>query len=140
MSMLKDAEQRSTMAAKKDERVRDAALAMREYEAEKLAVHANTARLRALRLAKEAEQVISAKQPRRSVSTSLKRRTPLAKKGTPDPLPPPLRKRRKIAVPNRQKKAISDRSRDQARCNGLISHLPSPTKFSWPDSSLSAGG
>lgn len=83
MSMLKNAEQRSAMAVKKDERARDAALAMREYEAEKLAVHANTARLRALRLAKEAEQVISAKQPRRIVSTSPKRRTPSAEKGAP---------------------------------------------------------
>jgi hypothetical protein len=42
------------MAAMKEERARDAALAMREYEAEKLAVRAKTARLRALRLAKEA--------------------------------------------------------------------------------------
>lgn len=83
MSMLKNAEQRSAMAVKKDERARDAALAMREYEAEKLAVHANTARLRALRLAKEAEQVISAKQPRRIVSTSPKRRTPSAEKALP---------------------------------------------------------
>lgn len=106
VSMLKNAEQRSAMAAKKDERVRDAALAMREYEAEKLAVHANTARLRALRLAKEADQVISAKQPRRIVSTSLKRRTPLAEKGAPGPLPPAPRQRRKIAAPNRKKKAI----------------------------------
>lgn len=106
MSMLKNAEQRSAMAVKKDERARDAALAMREYEAEKLAVHANTARLRALRLAKEAEQVISAKQPRRIVSTSPKRRTPSAEKSAPDPLPPPLRKRRKIAASNRQMKAI----------------------------------
>lgn len=106
MSMLKNAEQRSATAAKKDERARDAALAMREYEAEKLAVHANTARLRALRLAKEAEQVISAKQPRRIVSISPKRGRHRLKKSAPDPLPPPLRKRRKIAAPNRQMKAI----------------------------------
>jgi hypothetical protein len=39
----------------KEERARDAALAMREYEANKLALRTNTARLRALRLAKEAE-------------------------------------------------------------------------------------
>jgi len=56
VAILKNAEQRAAMAAKKDERARDAALAMREYEAEKLAVDKNTARLRALRLAKEAEQ------------------------------------------------------------------------------------
>ena len=50
-TMLKNAQQRATA---KEERARDAALAMREYEAEKLAVRANTARLRALRLAREA--------------------------------------------------------------------------------------
>ncbi len=51
---LKNAQQRAAMTAK-EERARDAALAMREYEANKLAVRTNTARLRALRLAKEAE-------------------------------------------------------------------------------------
>ena len=42
-------------AAAKEERARDAALAMQEYEAEKRAVDVKTARLRALRLAKEPE-------------------------------------------------------------------------------------
>jgi hypothetical protein len=51
---LKSAQQRAVMAAK-EERARDAALAMQEYEAEKLAIRVKTARLRALRLAKEAE-------------------------------------------------------------------------------------
>jgi hypothetical protein len=51
---LKNAQQRAAMAAK-EERARDAALAMREYEAEKLAIGAKTTRLRTLRLAKEAE-------------------------------------------------------------------------------------
>src|SRR6266403_6392510 len=51
---LKNAQQRATMAAK-EERARDAALAMQEYVAEKLAIGIKTARLRALRLAKEAE-------------------------------------------------------------------------------------
>jgi hypothetical protein len=51
-TILKTA-QRAAMTAK-EERALDAALAMREHEAEKLAVRANTARLRALRLAKEA--------------------------------------------------------------------------------------
>jgi hypothetical protein len=50
----KNAQQRAVMTAK-EERARDAALAMREYEANKLAVRTNTARLRALRLAKQAE-------------------------------------------------------------------------------------
>jgi hypothetical protein len=53
-TMLKNAQQRAAMTAK-EERARDAALAMREYQAEKLAVRAKTARLRALRLAKETE-------------------------------------------------------------------------------------
>jgi hypothetical protein len=51
---LKNAQQRASMAAK-EERARDAALAMQEYQAEKLAIAAKTARLRALRFAKEAE-------------------------------------------------------------------------------------
>jgi hypothetical protein len=51
---LKNAQQLAAITAK-EERARDAALAMREYEANKLAVRTNTARLRALRLAKEAE-------------------------------------------------------------------------------------
>jgi hypothetical protein len=54
-TILKNAPQRAAMAAIKEDRARDAALAMREYEAERLAVHAKTVRLRALRLAKEAE-------------------------------------------------------------------------------------
>jgi len=51
---VKNAQQRAAMAAK-EERARDAALAMREYQAEKLAIGINTARLRALRLAREAD-------------------------------------------------------------------------------------
>jgi hypothetical protein len=50
---LKDAQRRATFVALKVERARDGAQAMREYEAEKIALQANTARLRALRLAKE---------------------------------------------------------------------------------------
>jgi hypothetical protein len=53
-TMLKNAQQRAAMTAK-EERARDAALAMREYDANQLAVRTKTARLRALRLAKEAE-------------------------------------------------------------------------------------
>ena len=54
VTTLKNAQQRAATAAK-EERARDAALAMQEYEAEKLAIGIKTARLRALRLAKEAE-------------------------------------------------------------------------------------
>jgi hypothetical protein len=50
---LKSDQQKSMTAAKKAERERDQAQALREYEAEKRAVRANMERLRALRLAKE---------------------------------------------------------------------------------------
>jgi hypothetical protein len=52
----KDAQQRSAAAAVKAERALDKVAAMQEYEAEVLALRANTERLRALRLAKEAEK------------------------------------------------------------------------------------
>ena len=48
-------EQPSSAAAMKERRARDAAQAMREREAKRAASLANTARLRAIRLAKEAE-------------------------------------------------------------------------------------
>ena len=51
---LKNAQQQS--AAAREERARDAALAMQEYEAQRLNIQVKTARLRALRLAKEAEE------------------------------------------------------------------------------------
>src|SRR2546429_6085846 len=54
VTTLKNAQQRAATAAT-EERARDATLAMQEYEAEKLAIGIKTARLRALRLAKEAE-------------------------------------------------------------------------------------
>jgi hypothetical protein len=44
---------RAAREAMKEERDRDAAMAMKEYQAEKHAVLANTERLRALRLARE---------------------------------------------------------------------------------------
>jgi hypothetical protein len=47
-------QERVAKAATREARARDAELAMRDYEAERLAVLAKTARLRALRLAKEA--------------------------------------------------------------------------------------
>jgi hypothetical protein len=48
-------------AAMKEQRAQDAKLAMREYEAERLAVRAKTARLRALRLAQKAEHALTKK-------------------------------------------------------------------------------
>jgi hypothetical protein len=61
----KDAQQRSAAAAVKAERALDKAAAMQEYEADELALRANTERLRALRLAREAEslQVASTRPP-----------------------------------------------------------------------------
>jgi hypothetical protein len=44
----------------KERRARDATQAMREYETKRAAAVANTARLRAIRLAKEAEAASSA--------------------------------------------------------------------------------
>jgi hypothetical protein len=52
---FKNGQHRAAVSAK-EERARDAKLAMHEYEAEKLAIEVKTARLRALRLAKEAER------------------------------------------------------------------------------------
>jgi hypothetical protein len=45
VSIVKNAAQGSVMPARKQERARDAVLAMREYEAEKLAIHPKTAHL-----------------------------------------------------------------------------------------------
>ena len=53
-------EQRIRATAKKQDREREASQAMREYRAESARVDANTARLRALRLAKETAE---AKKP-----------------------------------------------------------------------------
>jgi hypothetical protein len=50
----KDVMNRAEASFKKEERAREGAKAMRDYEAENRAVHEKTARLKALRLAKEA--------------------------------------------------------------------------------------
>ncbi len=54
MATIKNRQVGAAKDSMKEERARDAALAMREYQAEGLAVAAKTARLRALRLAREA--------------------------------------------------------------------------------------
>ena len=56
----------SSAAAAKERRARDAAQAMREHEAKRVAVLAKTARLRAARLAKEADAGASAPKKARS--------------------------------------------------------------------------
>jgi len=58
--------QRSSAAELKEQRARDAAQAMRDHEAKRVAVLAKTARLRAIRLAKEAEAGTSAPKKTRS--------------------------------------------------------------------------
>jgi hypothetical protein len=50
----KTTEQPASAAAKKERRAREAAQAMRDYEANRAAILAKTARLRAIRLAKAA--------------------------------------------------------------------------------------
>jgi transcription elongation GreA/GreB family factor len=60
MASSKDPEQRNVAEAKKAIRDRDAQIATREYHAEKARVDANTARLRELRLAREAAEVPAA--------------------------------------------------------------------------------
>src|SRR5260370_17012960 len=61
----KDVQRRSAAAALKAERAQDKVAAMQEYEAEARALRAKTERLRALRLAREAEtmQATSTQQP-----------------------------------------------------------------------------
>ena len=54
-------EQRTAAAALKEQRARDGAQALREYAAERAAIQARTARLRAQRLAKEAADLEIAK-------------------------------------------------------------------------------
>ena len=60
------AQQRSSAAAMKEGRAQDAAHAMRDYETKRVATLAKTTRLRALRLAKEAEAGNSAPRKTRS--------------------------------------------------------------------------
>lgn len=62
MPHLKAAREHAAKTAVKEKRARDAALATQEYEAERLASLAKTARLRALRLAKEPEAVLPVKK------------------------------------------------------------------------------
>jgi hypothetical protein len=64
---------RAEASFKKEERAREGAKAMRDYEAESRAVHEKTARLKALRLAreaadKEAEPKKASRQPKTTPS------------------------------------------------------------------------
>jgi hypothetical protein len=67
----KDVMDRAEASFKKEERAREGAKAMRDYEAENRAVHEKTARLKALRLAKEAaEKVTEPKKASRQSKTT----------------------------------------------------------------------
>jgi hypothetical protein len=79
----KDAQQRSVAAAVKAERALDKVAALQEYEAEQLALRANTERLRALRLAREAQAMQDASSPkaaRKTAAPDTKTQEPAKKK------------------------------------------------------------
>jgi hypothetical protein len=59
--LRKPAGEQTAKVAEKETRARDAALAMKEYQAASLAVHARTAKLRALRLAQAAKAAAKTK-------------------------------------------------------------------------------
>lgn len=59
----KNPDEKTAAAAMKEQRARDAVLAMREYEQEKLAVLARTEKLRAARLARESEAAKAPPKP-----------------------------------------------------------------------------
>jgi hypothetical protein len=74
---MKAANRTAQLAARKADRERDALHAMRDYQAEQARIDANTARLRALRLAKEAagaavEQTVVAPKPARGVAKAVR--------------------------------------------------------------------
>jgi hypothetical protein len=92
-TLSKDAQQRTAAAAVKAERALDKVAAMQEYEAEALALQANTERLRALRLAREAESMQNpGTQP------------PVKKKAAPAPTmaePKKVVAKKRVSVPKR---------------------------------------
>jgi len=110
----KDAEQRSALAATKAERSRDKEEAMREYEAGKRALLVNTARLRELRLAKEAADALAAQtQP------------PVKKKAAAKPSP---EKPAGLSAPAPKKKAprAAKSTAPRAKSRSLADDAPSP--------------
>jgi hypothetical protein len=76
MASSKSLEQRNSAEAKKADRERDAQIATREYHAEKARVDANTARLRALRLAKEANAQLTPAKPAAEKKAAARVRSP----------------------------------------------------------------
>ena len=92
-TLARDAQQRSAAAAVKAERALDKVTAMQEYEAEALALRANTERLRALRLAKEAEDM------RKALTQPLPKKKAAPSTTMPEPRKATARKR--VSVPKR---------------------------------------
>ena len=80
MSSTNNTEQRLQVAAKKADRDREAAKAMREYEAEKVRIDANTTRLRALLLAKEAADAATGVRATAPPAKAPAAKKPVAKK------------------------------------------------------------
>jgi hypothetical protein len=76
MTNPKTLEQRLVAAAQKAGRDREAAQAMREYQAERVRVDANTERLRALRLAKEAADAQAAEAEAAAKPKAVRRARP----------------------------------------------------------------
>ena len=76
-------QQRATRTASKQDRDRDAVIAMQEYEAEKAAVLARTARLRAMRLAKEANAQATEEAANVVTAKVAARRRPAVKRKSP---------------------------------------------------------
>jgi hypothetical protein len=86
MTSTKSVEQRMAAAAKKASRDSDALHALRDYAAEKARVDANTIRLRALRLEKEAAEMRVAAElaeQNKSASGASKRARPRKRPETP---------------------------------------------------------
>jgi len=86
MTSSKSAEQRLVAAAVKASRERDALQALRDYAAEKARVDANTLRLRALRLEKEAADARAAAElaeQKKTTGPALKRARARGRSGTP---------------------------------------------------------
>ena len=65
MLIARSAQQQGSAAAKKERRALEAAQAMRDYEATRVAIRAKTERLRAARLAKEVGDSAPQKKKRR---------------------------------------------------------------------------
>jgi len=86
MASTKNDEQRLAAAAKKATRERDAEQAMRDYAAEQARIEANTHRLRALRLKKEAADARAAAEraeQKNAAGSAPKRARTRSRSGTP---------------------------------------------------------